>query len=341
MELGLYTFVEGDAASGDAGRRRMRELLEEVELAEQVGLDVFGIGEHHRRDFVVSAPAVALAAAAARSERIRLTSAVTVLSSDDPIRVFQDFATIDLISGGRAEIMAGRGSFTESFPLFGFDLDQYDELFASKLERLLHIRDGGLVHGMEVYPRPVQDPLPVWLAVGGNPQSVVRAAALNLPLAIAIIGGLPERFKPFADGYRHASEQLGRTPGPVSINAHGFVGDPDDYFPSYARMMTRIGRERGWPPMSRAQFDQGTSLRGAYAVGEPEAVAEKILFQHEVFAHDRFLLQMSVGDMPHAKVLRSIERFGSEVAPLVREEVARRTATSSRPEAGQPASPAA
>ena len=338
MELGLYTFVEADAASGDAGRKRMRELMEEVELAEQVGLEVFGIGEHHRRDFVVSAPAVALAAAAARTARIRLTSAVTVLSSDDPIRVFQDFATIDLISGGRAEVMAGRGSFTESFPLFGLDLEQYDELFATKLERLLHIRDGGLVNGMDVYPRPVQDPLPVWLAVGGNPQSVVRAAALNLPLAIAIIGGMPERFKPFADGYRQASEQLGKSPQPISINSHGFVGDPDDYFPSYARMMTRIGRERGWPPMSRAQFDQGTSLRGAYAVGEPEAVAEKILFQHEVFAHDRFLLQMSVGDMPHDKILRSIERFGTEVAPLVREEVARRGATSSRPESDRPAS---
>jgi probable LLM family oxidoreductase len=340
MELGLYTFVEADAASGEAGAKRMRELMEEVELAEQVGLDVFGIGEHHRRDFVVSAPAVALAAAAARTERIRLTSAVTVLSSDDPIRVFQDFATIDLISGGRAEVMAGRGSFTESFPLFGFDLAEYDELFATKLERLLHIRDGGLVNGMDVYPRPLQDPLPVWLAVGGNPQSVIRAAALNLPLAIAIIGGMPERFKPFADGYRQASEQLGKAPGPISINSHGFVGDPDDYFPSYARMMTRIGRERGWPPMSRAQFDAGTELRGAYAVGEPEAVAEKILFQHELFRHDRFLLQMSVGDMPHAKILRSIERFGTEVAPIVREEVARR-ATSGRPEAGRPASPAA
>ena len=340
MELGLYTFVEADAASGEAGAKRMRELMEEVELAEQAGLDVFGIGEHHRRDFVVSAPAVALAAAAARTERIRLTSAVTVLSSDDPVRVFQDFATIDLISGGRAEVMAGRGSFTELFPLFGYDLAEYDELFAAKLERLLHVRDGGQVNGMDVYPRPLQDPLPVWLAVGGNPQSVIRAAALELPLAIAIIGGLPERFASFADGYRQASAQLGHAPGPVSINSHGFVGDPDDYFPSYARMMTRIGRERGWPPMSRAQFDAGTELRGAYAVGEPEAVAEKILFQHELFGHDRFLLQMSVGGMPHAKVLRSIERFGTEVAPIVREEVARR-ATSARPEAGRPASPAA
>jgi probable LLM family oxidoreductase len=340
MELGLYTFVEGDAASGAAGARRMRELMEEVELAEQVGLDVFGIGEHHRRDFVVSAPAVALAAAAARTSRIRLTSAVTVLSSDDPIRVFQDFATIDLISGGRAEVMAGRGSFTESFPLFGYDLAQYDELFATKLERLLQIRDGGQVNGMDVYPRPVQERLPVWLAVGGNPNSVVRAAALEMPLAIAIIGGLPERFQPFAELYRRAARELGKPQLPVSINSHGFVGNPDDYFPSYARMMTRIGRERGWPPMSREQFDAGTELRGAYAVGEPEAVAEKILFQHELFGHDRFLLQMSVGDMPHAKILRSIERFGTEVAPIVREEVARR-ATSGRPEAGQPASPAA
>ncbi len=335
MELGLYTFVEADAASGEAGTKRMRELMEEVELAEAVGLDVFGIGEHHRRDFVVSAPAPALAAAAARTTRIRLTSAVTVLSSDDPIRVFQDFATIDLISGGRAEIMAGRGSFTESFPLFGYDLEQYDELFATKLERLLHIRDGGQVNGMDVYPRPLQDRLPVWLAVGGNPNSVVRAAALEMPLAIAIIGGLPERFKPFAELYRDAAGRLGKAPGPVSINSHGFVGDPDDYFPAYARMMTRIGRERGWPPMSREQFDHGTALRGAYAVGEPEQVVEKILFQHELFGHDRFLLQMSVGDMPHDRILRSIERFGKEVAPAVRE------ATSARRASARPASPAA
>ena len=250
----------------------MRNLLEEAELAEQVGLDVFGVGEHHRPDFAVSSPAVALAAIAARTERIRLTSAVTVLSSDDPVRVFQDFATIDLLSGGRAEIMVGRGSFIESFPLFGYDLDDYDELFAEKLELLLALRDServtwsgrhrpGLVDA-GVYPRPVQDPLPIWVAVGGSPQSIVRAAGLGLPLALAIIGGEPERFAPLVQLYRDSAGQAGHDPArlPVSINSHTYVADAPDqatreFFPAYAGMMTRIGRERGWSPMTREQFD--------------------------------------------------------------------------------------
>jgi probable LLM family oxidoreductase len=314
-----------------------------MELADQVGLDVFGVGEHHRPDFAVSSPAVALAAGAARTNRIRLTSAVTVLSSDDPVRVFQDFATLDGLSGGRAEIMAGRGSFVESFPLFGYDLDDYDALFAEKLELLLALRDAERVtwsgkhrapiEGLGVYPRPVQQPLPVWIAVGGTPQSVVRAALLALPLAVAIIGGAPERFAPLVELYRDAAREGGHDPAtlPVSINSHAYVADTsqraaDEFFPAYAAMMTRIGRERGWPPMTRPQFDQLRSPRGALVVGSPQEVAEKILFQHELFGHDRFLAQMSVGTLPHARAMRAIELLGTEVAPVVRDEVARRAA---------------
>jgi probable LLM family oxidoreductase len=314
-----------------------------MELADQVGLDVFGVGEHHRPDFAVSSPAVALAAGAARTDRIRLTSAVTVLSSDDPVRVFQDFATLDGLSGGRAEIMAGRGSFVESFPLFGYDLDDYDALFAEKLELLLGLRDAERVtwsgkhrapiEGLGVYPRPVQQPLPVWIAVGGTPQSVVRAALLGLPLAVAIIGGAPERFAPLVELYRDAAREGGHDPAtlPVSINSHAYVADTsqraaDEFFPAYAAMMTRIGRERGWPPMTRPQFDQLRSPRGALVVGSPQEVAEKMLFQHELFGHDRFLAQMSVGTLPHAQAMRAIELLGTEVAPVVRAEVARRAA---------------
>jgi probable LLM family oxidoreductase len=341
MELGLYTFAEVTPAISP--RQRMRDLLEEADLAEQVGLDVFGVGEHHRADFAVSAPAVVLGAVAARTQRIRLTSAVTVLSSDDPVRVFQDFATVDLLSGGRAEIMAGRGSFIESFPLFGHDLEDYDELFAEKLDLLLALRDGEQVTwtgsgrhrpaivGLGVYPRPVQEPLPVWLAVGGNPGSAIRAGTLGLPLAVAIIGGLPERFVPLVELYRESAREAGHDPAalPVSINSHSYVAASsgcaaDEFFGPYAAMMGKIGRERGWPPMTRAQFDAGRTRRGALVVGSPEEVAEKILFQHELFGHGRFLAQMSVGPMAHADVLRSIELFGTEVAPLVRGELARR-----------------
>jgi probable LLM family oxidoreductase len=309
VEIGVYTFAE--LRGGIAPEQRLRDLLEEAEVADQVGLDVFGVGEHHRPDFAVSAPAVTLAAIAARTSRIRLTSAVTVLSSDDPIRVFQEFAEVDLISGGRAEIMAGRGSFIESFPLFGYDLADYDRLFAEKLERLLAIRAGEVAG---VYPRPVQEPLPVWVAVGGNPESALRAGALGLPMALAIIGGQPERFVPFAELHRSASvERL-----PLSINSHGYVGDPNEFFPPYAEMMTTIGRERGWPPMQRQDFDALRSRRGALVVGSPAEVVEKILFQHELFGHDRFLMQTSVGSIPHPQVLRSIELLGTEVAPAVR-----------------------
>jgi probable LLM family oxidoreductase len=348
MDLGLYTFAE--LASGAISPvRRMHDLLEEIELADQVGLDVFGIGEHHRPDFVVSSPAVVLGAAAARTRTIRLTSAVTVLSSDDPVRVFQDFATLDLLSGGRAEIMAGRGSFIESFPLFGYDLDDYDELFAEHLDLLLALRAGehiswsgrhrAPIDGLGVYPRPVQDPLPVWVAVGGNPPSAVRAGTLGLPMALAIIGGEPARFAPLVELYRDAARRAGHDPArlPVSINSHGYVAETTqraagEYVGAYAAMMNRIGRERGWSPLGRAQFDALRSPRGALVVGSPQDVAEKIVRQHDVFGHQRFLMQVSVGTLPHAQVLRSIELLGTEVAPLVREELASRA---QQPQAAQ------
>ncbi len=343
MEIGLYSFAETrlDPRTGRqlGAEARLRELLEEIELADQVGLDVFGVGEHHRPDYAGSTPAVVLAAAAGRTRRIRLTSAVSVLSSDDPVRVFQDFATLDLLSGGRAEIMAGRGSFTESFPLFGQDLRDYDDLFAEKLDLLLQLRahervqwSGGRhrppIEGRGVYPRPLQDPLPVWIAVGGTPGSVVRAARLGLPMALAIIGGAPSLFRPIVELYREEAARAGHDPRslPISINSHGFVADRADRaadlaFPPFAETMTRIGRERGWPPTTRRQFDAEVSLEGALFVGSPAEVIEKILYQHELFRHDRFLVQLTVGPMPHREVLRAIELLGTAVAPTVRREI--------------------
>ena len=341
MELGVATFA--DLSSGISPEQRMRDLLEEAVLADQLGLDVFAIGEHHRHDFLVSSPAVVLAAIAVKTERIRLSSAVTVLSSDDPVRVFQDFAHVDLLSGGRAEIMAGRGSFIESFPLFGYDLDDYDELFAEKLELLLALRSEAHVtwsgrhraplNDAGVWPRPIQDPLPVWVAVGGTPNSVIRAATLGLPLTLAIIGGEPERFAPLVQLYRKALETAGHDPatGRIAINTHAFVAptsaEADRAFASsYLQMMNRIGRERGWPPAGRQEYEALRSPRGALAVGSPEQVAEKILFEHELFGHQRYVAQMSVGAVAHDDVMRSLELFGTEVAPLVRAEVARREA---------------
>ena len=340
MELGVYTFAEltSDEISP---QQRLRDLLEEIELADQVGLDVFGVGEHHRPDFAVSAPAVVLAAAAERTQRIRLTSAVSVLSSDDPVRVFQDFATLDLLSGGRAEIMAGRGSFIESFPLFGYDLRDYDALFDEKLQLLLALREseritwaGGhrpAIDGRGVYPRPLQDPLPVWVAVGGSPESAVRAGRLGLPMALAIIGGLPERFVPFAELHRRTGEEAGHGRLPLSINSHGYIAETarealDESFPFVAAMMDKIGRERGWAPHTRADYEAAATRRGANFVGTPEQIVEKILYQHELFDHDRFLVQFSVGTMPHEKIMRSIELLGTEVAPAVRSELAAVTA---------------
>jgi probable LLM family oxidoreductase len=340
MELGVATFA--DLSSGVSPEQRMRDLMEEVRLADELGLDVFAIGEHHRPDFLISSPATALAAAAVLTKQIRLSSAVTVLSSDDPVRVFQAFAEVDLLSGGRAEIMAGRGSFIESFPLFGHDLKDYDELFAEKLDLLLKIREstrvtwsGRLRAPLEnagVWPRPVQDPIPVWVAVGGSPESVVRAGSLGLPLTLAIIGGQPERFVPLVDLYREAARSAGHEPEQtkVAINTHAFVGatsaEADAAFAApYLAMMNRIGRERGWPPSGRAEYEALRSPRGAVAAGSPEQVAEKILFEHELFGHQRYVGQMSVGAVEHRDVLRSMELFGTEVAPVVRAEVERRT----------------
>jgi probable LLM family oxidoreductase len=285
-----------------------------------------------------------LAAAAARTQRIRLSTAVTVLSSDDPVRVFQDFATLDLLSHGRAEIMAGRGSFTESFPLFGYDLRDYDSLFAEKLELLLQLRETEKVtwsgkhrsalQNQGIYPRPYQEKIPVWIAVGGTPNSVVRAGVLGLPLAIAIIGGMPENFGQLVQLYREAARQAGHDPAqlPVSINSHGFIADTtkeamEAYYPSATVMMNKIGRERGWSPITRQQLEGSRALRGADFVGTPDEIVEKILFQHQIFGHQRLLLQLGVGTIEHSKTMHAIELLGTKVAPIVREEIARRTAT--------------
>jgi probable LLM family oxidoreductase len=343
MEIGICTFAEttADPRTGHtiSPAQRLRDLMEEIELADQVGLDVFGVGEHHRPDFAASAPAVVLAAAAERTKRIRLTSAVTVLSSDDPVRVFQQFSTLDLLSGGRAEIMAGRGSFIESFPLFGYDLRDYDALFTERLELLLKIREGERVSwrgkhrapidDLGVYPRPLQDPLPVWVAVGGTPQSLVRAGTLGLPLALAIIGGMPERFAPLVQLYRDAGARAGHPAEQlrVGINSHAYLADDsrraaDEFFPSYAQVMTRIGRERGWPPTTREQFEAMRGPRGSLLVGSPQEVVDKILFQHEIFRNERFLAQLTVGSMPHAQTMHAIELLGTQVAPAVRRALA-------------------
>jgi probable LLM family oxidoreductase len=339
MQLGIYTFAD-IAHDARSGRQidpavRMKNLIEEIELADQLGIDVFGIGEHHRIDYLVSSPAVVLAAAAVRTKRIRLTSAVTVLSSDDPVRVFQDFATVDLLSNGRAEIMAGRGSFIESFPLFGYDLKDYDDLFTEKLDLLLNLRESTRIswqgthrpsiQDLSVYPRPLQDPIPIWVAVGGTPASVVRAAKLGLPLALAIIGGAPSRFLPMAQLYRKSAEQFGQNSHKLafSVNSLGFVADnsqeaADTFFPEYAESFSRIGRERGWGPTTRAQFEASIGPDGALLVGSPQQVIDKILYEKELFGLDRFGLQMTVGEIDHAKMMRSIELYGTIVAPAVR-----------------------
>ncbi|MBL7700402.1 MAG: LLM class flavin-dependent oxidoreductase [Chitinophagaceae bacterium] len=341
MELGIYTFADitPDPATGRlSAHERLKNLLEEVELAEQVGLEVFAVGEHHRPDYAVSAPAVVLAAASARTKKIRLSSAVSVLSSDDPVRVFQDFSTLDLLSDGRAEIMAGRGSFIESFPLFGYDLKDYDTLFSEKLELLTQLNKSVKVNwkgkhrpsinNLGVYPRPYQDELPVWVAVGGTPESVIRAAKMGLPMALAIIGGMPERFVPIIELYREAWKKSGHSADNIrtGINSHVYVAETsqraaDEFFPSYAEVMTRIGRERGWPPTTRAHFEEMRSPHGSLLVGSPKEVADKILFEHNIFGNTRFLAQMDVGTLPHEKLMKSIELFGTEVAPLVRKAI--------------------
>lgn len=349
MELGLHTFADVDPTAADRGRegeRRLRQLLEEIELADQVGLDVFGLGEHHRPDYAASAPPVILAAAAARTKRIRLSSSVTVLSSDDPVRVFQQFATLDLLSGGRAEIMAGRGSFIESFPLFGYDLKDYDRLFEEKLDLLLAINDnekvtwrGELrapVPGLGVYPRPLHGKLPIWIAVGGTPQSVARAGAYGLPLALAIIGGTPARYAPLFDLYREAANRAGQEASTLktNINVHGFIADTfegaaDQFYGPQSAVMNRIGAERGWGPTSRAQFDLAIGPEGHLFLGDPETVANKIVAHHKVFRNDRFVLQMAIGLMQHDQIMRGIELYGTKVAPLVRKALAEQDQTAS------------
>ena len=340
MQLGLYSFAENTPDPLNGGHlqspaERLRDLIEEIKLADELGLAFYGLGEHHRPDFVASAPVTILAAAAAVTKNIRLSTAVTVLSSEDPIRVWQQFATLDLISSGRAEIMAGRGSFIESFPLFGYDLEDYDDLFEEKLAELLRIREGGAVAwegskhtkpipGVEIYPKPLQDPLPIWVAVGGTPNSVARAAYYGLPLMLAIIGGNPQQFQPMVDLYRGTAEKVGHDTKTLSIGigSHGFIADTsqdalDIAFPAHSAAMSRIGRERGWPPTTRAQFEAGASPAGAYFMGSPQQVIDKILMQHEWFRHDRFGLQLSVGTLPHAKIMRAIELYGTVVKPAV------------------------
>lgn len=339
MELGLYTFADVQGGSGHDfalhTNQRFKNLLEEIKLADQLGLDVFGLGEHHRADYAVSSPTTVLAAAAVLTKKIKLASAVTVLSSDDPVRVFQDFATLDQLSDGRAEIMAGRGSFIESFPLFGYDLNDYDELFSEKLELLLELNAHETLswqgkfrpsfQNLGIYPRPYNEKIPIWLAAGGTPASAVRAAKLGLPLALAIIGGLPEQFVPFINLYRDAAKKAGKDLSQLQlgINSHVFVAEDsqragDEFFPPYAAVMSRIGKERGWPPLSRTQFDYSRSAKGALLVGSPQEVIDKILYEHELFGNTRFLAQMSVGLVPHDKVMKSIELFGDIVAPAVR-----------------------
>ena len=342
MEIGITTFVENtpDPATGKlrSPYERMMNLLEEIELSDQLGLDVFSIGEHHRPDFIVSSPAVVLAAAAVKTKTIRLSSAVTVLSSDDPVRVFQDFAHVDLLSKGRAEIMAGRGSFIESFPLFGNDLKDYNSLFAEKLQLLIELNKQEMVtwkghhrpsiDNRGVYPRPYQPELPIWVAVGGTPESVVRAANLGLPMALAIIGGMPKRFVPFTTLYRDTWQRAGHDPLKLqlAINSHGYIADnsqqaADEFYGPYSFVMSKIGRERGWSAMDRAQYEMMREPNGSLLVGSPQQVIDKILYEYELFGQTRFLFHISVGTLPHPKVMHALELLGTVVAPAVKKAV--------------------
>jgi len=339
MELGLNTFADTQPeilpGRGNNGHQRIKDLMEEIQLADQLGLDVFGVGEHHRPDYAVSSPVVVLAAAAMLTSKIKLSSAVSVLSSDDPVRVFQDFTTLDHLSNGRAEIMAGRGSFIESFPLFGYDLKDYNELFTEKLDLLLKINQSETLswkgkhrasfEQLGVYPRPYQSSIPVWLAAGGTPSSAVRAATLGLPLMLAIIGGMPEQFVSFVDLYRETAKKMGKDMNllQLGINNHVYIGEDsqkagDEFYPYYASMMNRVGKDRGWPPLSRQQFDYSRSPKGALMVGSVQQVIDKILYEHELFGNTRFMAQASVGHVPHAMTMKSIELFGTKVVPVVR-----------------------
>jgi len=342
MQIGIDSF----AAAFDGNSRavnpaaRLRQLVEQIQHADDVGLDTFGVGEHHRRDFLDSAPEVILAAAATRTQRIRLTSAVKVLSADDPVRVFQSFATLDLLSAGRAEMIVGRGSFIDAFPLFGYRLEDYDDLFAEKLDLLLKIRDNEHVQwsgkfrpaltGQGVYPRPVQNPLPIWLGVGGTPESFARAGALGLPLMVAIIGGEPRRFRPLIDLYRQTGKQHGYSPEQLKVGVHmlGYVAGTtqeaaDTFFPGYAKAMTDVGKERGWPPMTRASFDAQRGPNGALLIGSPDEVVEKILRHSETLGGiTRLSFMMNVASLPQVQMMRAIDAIGARVAPALHEQPA-------------------
>ncbi len=342
MQIGIDSFAAAydDASLAMSASERLGNLIEQIEHADQVGLDVFGIGEHHRKEYLDSAPTVILGAAAARTRRIRLTSAVTVLSSADPVRVFQNFATLDLLSQGRAEIVVGRGSFIDSFPLFGFRLEDYDSLFAENLDLLLKIRENEHVHwsgrhraaltGQGVYPRPAQNPLPIWLGVGGTPQSFARAGALGLPLMVAIIGGETRRFRPLIDLYREAGRQAGYSPERLKVGVHslGYVAATtqqaaDDFFPGYARAVSSVAKERGWPPVTRAAFDAQRGPHGALLIGSPDEVVEKIIRHNEALGGiSRITFQMNAASLSHAKLMQAIEALGTQVAPVLRKEYA-------------------
>jgi probable LLM family oxidoreductase len=338
MQIGIDSFAAAhdDASLSVSPSERLRGLVEQIELADQIGLDVFGVGEHHRREFLDSAPAVILAAAAARTRRIRLTSAVTVLSAADPVRVFQEFATLDLLSQGRTEMVVGRGSSIEAFPLSGLNLEDYDSLFEEKLDLLLKIRDNEHVYwsgeyrptlnGQGVYPRPLQKPLPIWIGVGGTPESFVRAGLLGLPLMVAIIGGETSRFRPLVDLYREAGRRAGHLPDQLKVGVHslGYVAENtqeavDDFFPGYAHTMTEIGKERGWPKMTRASFDSQRGPQGALLVGDPDEVVEKIVRQSKALGGiSRITFMMNPASLPHAKLMRATELIGTRVAPALR-----------------------
>lgn len=346
MEIGVYTFadlgIHPVTKTSITPRQRMLNLIEEIKVADQLGLDVFAVGEHHRPDYLISSPTVVLGAAAVKTKNIKLSSAVTVLSSDDPVRVFQQFAEVDLLSGGRAEIMAGRGSFIESFPLFGYNLQDYDELFSEKLEMLLQLNESEIfswkgkhtqtITGRGVYPRPYQNKLPIWIGVGGTPESVIRAAEHGLPMALAIIGGIPARFSPYVQLYKNVYAKTGHDPNnlQLGINSHTYLADDsqnarDEFYPPYSDVMNRIGSERGWPPGTREQFEASTELQGALLVGSPQEVIDKILYQHELFGHTRFLAQMSLGAMPHDKIIHSMELLATKVAPAVKKYTAEKS----------------
>lgn len=341
MQIGIDSFAAAysDASLAVSPSARVRELVEQIEHADQVGLDVFGVGEHHRKDYLDSAPHMILAAAAARTQKIRLTSAVAVLSSADPVRVFQNFATLDLLSNGRAEIVAGRGSFIDSYPLFGKRLEDYDELFEENLELLLAIRDNEFVHwsgkhraaltGQGVYPRPVQNPLPIWVGVGGTPKSFARAGVLGLPLMVAIIGGETRRFRPLVDMYREYGERFGHSDEKLKVGMHslGYVAATskeaaDDFYPGYATALGSVAKERGWGEMTRERFEAQLGPRGALLVGEPDEVVEKVV-RHSVALGgiSRLTFQMNVASLPHAKIMHAIELLGTRVAPALRKAV--------------------